>query len=146
MTKYREIIRLAGLNLSQTNIALSCSVSKTTVNKVLKAAKEKNIAWPLDSGMTDAVLEQLLFPKVADAASAERKMPNFAYIRKELLKNGVNKKLLWTEYLEDCRLSGGNCSFRRLRATESDMQSNQIRVAEPCGIKCHSDVQSHILQ
>ena len=45
MTKYREIIRLAGLNLSQTNIALSCSVSKTTVNKVLKAAKEKNIAW-----------------------------------------------------------------------------------------------------
>ena len=50
MTKYREIIRLAGLNLSQTNIALSCSVSKTTVNKVLKAAKEKNIPWPLDSG------------------------------------------------------------------------------------------------
>lgn len=58
--------------------------------------------------MTDAVLEQLLFPKVADAASAARKMPNFAYIRKELLKNGVNKKLLWTEYLEDCRLSGDN--------------------------------------
>lgn len=108
MTKYREIIRLAGLNLSQTNIALSCSVSKTTVNKVLKAAKEKNIAWPLDTSMTDAVLEQLLFPKVADAASAARKMPNFAYIRKELLKNGVNKKLLWTEYLEDCRLSGDN--------------------------------------
>lgn len=36
MTKYREIIRLAGLNLSQTNIALSCNASKTTVNKVLK--------------------------------------------------------------------------------------------------------------
>ena len=108
MTKYREIIRLAGLNLSQTNIALSCSVSKTTVNKVLKAAKEKNISWPLDPSMTDAVLEQLLFPKVADAASAARKMPNFAYIRKELLKNGVNKKLLWTEYLEDCRLFGDN--------------------------------------
>ena len=36
--------------------------------------------------------------------------------------------------------------FRRLRATESDTQSHQIRVAEPCGIKCHSDVQSHILQ
>ena len=25
MTKYREIIRLAGLGLSQTNIALSCN-------------------------------------------------------------------------------------------------------------------------
>lgn len=28
MTKYREIIRLAGLNLSQTNIALSVGASK----------------------------------------------------------------------------------------------------------------------
>lgn len=48
MTKYREIIRLASLNLSQTNIALSCGVSKKTVNKVLKAAREKGISWPLD--------------------------------------------------------------------------------------------------
>lgn len=33
-------------------------------------------------------------------------MPDFEYIRKELLRNGVNKKLLWTEYLEKCRFSG----------------------------------------
>lgn len=33
-------------------------------------------------------------------------MPDFAYIRKELLRNGVNKKLLWTEYMETCRLNG----------------------------------------
>ena len=35
-------------------------------------------------------------------------MPDYEYVRKELLKNGVNKKLLWTEYLEECRLSGDN--------------------------------------
>lgn len=35
-------------------------------------------------------------------------MPNYEYVHKELLKNGVNKKLLWTEYLEECRLSGEN--------------------------------------
>ena len=52
MTKYREIIRLASLNLSQTNIALSCGVSKKTVNKVLKAAREKGISWPLDPNQT----------------------------------------------------------------------------------------------
>ena len=45
MTKYREIIRLSGLGLSQTNIALSCNASKTTVNKVLKAAREQNLSW-----------------------------------------------------------------------------------------------------
>ena len=33
-------------------------------------------------------------------------MPDFDYIRKELMRNGVNKKLLWTEYLEECRLAG----------------------------------------
>ena len=33
-------------------------------------------------------------------------MPDYAYIRKELLRNGVSKKLLWTEYMEDCRLNG----------------------------------------
>lgn len=43
MTKYREIIRLAQpeLKLSQQKIAFSCGVSKKTVNKVLKAAREK---------------------------------------------------------------------------------------------------------
>ena len=30
-------------------------------------------------------------------------MPDYDYIHKELLRNGVSKKLLWTEYMEDCR-------------------------------------------
>ena len=55
MTKYREIIRLAGLNLSQTNIALSCNASKTTVNKVLKAAKEQKLVWPREPKHSDPV-------------------------------------------------------------------------------------------
>ena len=41
MTEYREIIRLAGLGLSQTNIALSCNASKTTVNKVLRQQENR---------------------------------------------------------------------------------------------------------
>ena len=39
MTKYREILRLSGLGLSQQNIADSCNVSKKTVNRVLRRAK-----------------------------------------------------------------------------------------------------------
>ena len=107
MTKYREIIRLASLSLSQTNIALSCGVSKKTVNKVLKAAREKGISWPLGPNQTDSVIEQQLFPKKNNPESqSNRRMPDYTHIRKELLRNGVNKKLLWTEYLEECRLSG----------------------------------------
>lgn len=103
MTRYREILRLHSLGFSQQNIAYSSNVSKKTVNRVINRAKELYISWPLDDNQTDAVLEQILFPK--SKANTVKKMPDFAYIRKELLKNGVSKKLLWTEYIEDCRLN-----------------------------------------
>ena len=38
MTKYREILKLSSLGLSQQNIADGCSVSKKTVNRVLRRA------------------------------------------------------------------------------------------------------------
>ena len=105
MTKYREILRLSGLGLSQQNIADSCNVSKKTVNCVLKLAKELDISWPLDESDIDAVLAEKFFPSVNQDTSNKR-MPDYDYIRKELLRNGVSKKLLWTEYMEDCRANG----------------------------------------
>ena len=105
MTKYREILRLSSLNLSQQSIADSCGVSKKTVNRVLKRAKELSISWPLDANDTDAVLAEKFFPSAKQIASTKR-MPDFEYIRKELLRHGVSKKLLWTEYMEDCRANG----------------------------------------
>ena len=104
MTKYREIIRLKSLNFSERNIALSCCVSRNTVSKICKKAKELNLHWPLDESMTDDALENLMFPK--DKSATNKRMPDYAYIRKELLRNGVSKKLLWSEYCEDCHLAG----------------------------------------
>ena len=104
MTKYREIIRLSqpDLKLSQQKIVFSCGVSKKTVNKVFKSASVKDISWPFPASYTDAFLEGLLFPERREQVdAAKRCMPNYEYVRKELLKNGVNKKLLWTEYLEE---------------------------------------------
>lgn len=104
MTKYREILRLKGLGFSERNIALSVPCSRNTVSKVLKCAEECGISWPLSDSTTDGNLEKLLSPS-APAVSSKR-MPDFAYIRKELLKNGGSRKLLWTEYIEDCRQAG----------------------------------------
>jgi transposase len=104
MTKYREIIRLYSLKFSERNIALSCSVSRNTVSKVLKKAEEMNISWPIVETMTDeAHLEKLLFPK--EQSGTNKRMPDYVYVRKELLRNGVSKKLLWSEYCEDCRMN-----------------------------------------
>ena len=105
MTKYREILRLSSLGLSQQNIADSCNVSKKTVNRVLRRAKKLDISWPLDESDTDAVLAEKFFPS-ANQVISNKRMPDYAYIRKELLRNGVSKKLLWTEYMEDCRANG----------------------------------------
>lgn len=106
MTKYREILRLASLGLSQQSIADSCNASKKTVNRVLKRAKELQLYWPLEETKTDSVIAEKLFPSAPGKVSSSKKLPDFDYIQKELLRNGVNKKLLWTEYLEECRLSG----------------------------------------
>ena len=105
MTKYREILRLKSLGLSQQSIADSCNVSKKTVNRVLKRAKELNISWPLDKSDTDAVLAEMFFPSAKQVKSNKR-MPDYDYVHKELLRNGVSKKLLWTEYMEDCHANG----------------------------------------
>ena len=103
MTKYREIIRLTGLGFSQRNIMASCGVSQKTVVKVQKRARELNISWPLDDSMTDTELQRLMFSKESKV-SAKKRMPDYDYIRKELLRNGVSKKLLWTEYIRGSSL------------------------------------------
>ena len=48
MTKYREILRLKSLGISEREIATSCSVSRNTVARVCKRAAELSIQWPLD--------------------------------------------------------------------------------------------------
>ena len=122
MTKYREILRLKSLNLSQQNIAHSYNVSKKTVNRVLKRAEELGISWPLDENDTDAVLAEKLFPSAKKNISVKR-MPDYDYIRKELLRNGVTKKLLWAEYMElswlwvvllHVKLEKMDCLFHRM--------------------------------
>jgi len=104
MTKYREILRLTALGLSQRNIMQSLNVSQKTVVKVQRRAREMNLSWPLDENLTDIELGKLMFPE--QSKQTPKKMPDFDYIQKELLRNGVNKKLLWTEYLEECRQTG----------------------------------------
>ena len=54
--------------------------------------------------MDDATIEKALFPDIKPAQPSHA--IDFEYIRKELLRNGVTKKLLWAEYCESSRLCG----------------------------------------
>ena len=79
MTKYREILRLTALGLSQRNITQSIKASQKTVVKVQRRAQEIKLTWPLDETMTDSALEKLMCPKNAKE-TRPRKMPDFDYI------------------------------------------------------------------
>lgn len=105
MTKYRDIVRLHCQGYSKRNIANSVPCSRNTAARVADRADELKLKWPLPSYMTDAELEKILFPR-DNQGSSNKVMPDVIYIRAELQKNGVTKKLLWTEYLETCRQMG----------------------------------------
>lgn len=79
-------------------------MSRNIAAKVTEKAGKINLSWTLDFDMTNSALEELLFPK--DKLATKRRMPGFDYIHKELLRNRVNKKLLWVEYCEECRMNG----------------------------------------
>ena len=102
MTKYREIIRLTGQGFSQHCIVASCDVAQKTAVSVQKRVRELKLSWPLDEALTDTELQKLMFTK-ENKVSSNKRMPDYAYIHKELLRNGVRKKLLRTEYMENCR-------------------------------------------
>jgi len=104
MTDIREILRLHHLNLSQKKIADSCGCGKNTVQRILQKAKALKISWPLDKAMSDEELISKFHPK--PTVVSECKMPDVAYIHKELMKSGVTLKLLWNEYCEECNQSG----------------------------------------
>ena len=91
MTKYREIIRTTGLGLR--DIIASYDVAQKTVVKVQKHTGEFNHSWPLDDTMTDTEFQRLTFSK-ENKMSPNKRMPDYDYIHKELLRNKVSQKLL----------------------------------------------------
>ena len=103
MTPYREIFRLNALGLSNAGIARSTLCSRNTIARVLSLGKKLDISWPTEA--SDFELQKMLFPDEPEE-TPERRMPDFDYIHKELRRKGVTKKLLWNEYVNDCRIAG----------------------------------------
>lgn len=105
MTNYREILRLADIGLTRTSIGATLGYSRNTVAEVLKRAEDKNLNWPLPSGMGDEDLEVLLYPEKA-SKETKRLSPNYEKIHKELGRRGVTFSLLWDEYCADSSQAG----------------------------------------
>lgn len=102
MRKIKEVLRLKWENnLSNRQIAKSCSISHSTAKDYLHRAELAGLSWPLDPKLDDAAIENLLFPLIKKQRSNRGRMPNMEYLYQEMKKKGVTLQLLWYEYKQD---------------------------------------------
>ena len=66
MRQIKEVLRLRyDLGLLQSQIARSCSISQSSVNRYLERASAAGLRWPLPEDCDDRQLNELLFPVVS---------------------------------------------------------------------------------
>lgn len=101
MRKIREVLRLRWeQGLSHRHIAASCRIGQTSSREFVRRASDAGLCWPLPEDLTDAELERRLFPPPEAIPSAERPLPDWDYVHRELRRKGVTLLLLWQEYHE----------------------------------------------
>lgn len=106
MVDYREILRLHDLGRSQRGIALEVQSSRDTVAATITAAKAAGVSWPLDDEVSNADIQEILFPGKYTMASPYT-VPDYEWIHRELARMGVTLTLLWSEYCVKVRDTGG---------------------------------------
>lgn len=100
MRKIREALRLSSQGLSTREMSLSLAIGRTTLRGYLRRARVAGLVWPLSGDLSDADLEQLLFPRTAGDVRGSLPQPDWSYVHGELRRKGVTLSLLWEEYRE----------------------------------------------
>ncbi|OGV61545.1 MAG: hypothetical protein A3K18_06990 [Lentisphaerae bacterium RIFOXYA12_64_32] len=100
MHKIKAVLRLAGLGLSQRQIALSCQIGQATVSDYLSLADQAGLRWPdVADWDEDRLLAALSPPQRAAPAWRKAAEPDFAAMRRELQTyKHLTLQLLWQEY------------------------------------------------
>ena len=101
MRKIKEVLRLKWeRGLSNRQVAAACGISRPTVSEYLRRAAEAELGWPLPEDLSEAQLEQRLFPPPPDLPAQARGIPDWKRIHDELRGKNVTLFLLWQEYRE----------------------------------------------
>ena len=99
MDKLKKILKLHYVDqLSIRRIAATLHVSRPTVSFYLKRAEEARISWPIDDGLDDNQIKELLFGK--SRPKGEHLGLDLEKIHLEMKKKHVTLELLWLEYRE----------------------------------------------
>ncbi len=85
MGKLKEVLRRTfETDLSNRQIAKSCSTSHVTVGKYLTLAEQAALSWPLPENLDDAEIEKLLVEHILRKPSQKPTMPPLEYLHQEL--------------------------------------------------------------
>jgi transposase len=97
MSKINDVLRLKfEAKLSHRDISSCLKIGPATVSEILTRFKNADLTWPLPFELSEAALEQRLFP--GKACSTKKALPDFALMHKELKRKCMTKILLWQEH------------------------------------------------
>ena len=89
MRKIRDVLRLhLACGLSARRIAQSTAIGRTTVGEYLQRFKASDLSWPLPETLSDAELEQRLFPPAPKVPTEQRPVPDWHQVHTELRRPG----------------------------------------------------------
>jgi transposase len=113
MRKIREVLRLhfeAGAK--EREIAAACNIAPSTVHEYLRRADLAGICWPVPEDCSDKRLEDLLFGR--QEHSAQRQLPDWAAVQRELLKKNMTLTVVWEDYKKHNPRGFGRSQFCHL--------------------------------
>lgn len=116
MRKIREVLRLKfEVGLSARQVAVSLQVGRASVGEYLNRFAASGLTWP--SSLTDAELQQRLFPPPPTVPSDQRPMPDWARVHAELRRPTVPKTPRNPAFLRQtpcAKHPARRCQIRRL--------------------------------
>ena len=105
MVRYREILRLTAMGLSQRTVAASVGCACSTVSEVTRRCASAGMAWPLPDEMDDAAIRARIYPS-RSGGDGGRAPIDHERVERELGKRGVTMTLLWNEYCSSAAAAG----------------------------------------
>ena len=76
MRKIGDVLRLHAGGLSKRWIAVSLNIGRTAVGDYISRARRAGLGWPLPEDLSEADLEQLLFPPPTMVSPDHRPLPD----------------------------------------------------------------------
>ena len=145
MRKIREALRLRADGFSGRQVAQSLSVSRATISEYFRRADLECLSWPLPADLSDADLENRLFPVCSGDVRRAVPQPDWAYVHAELRRKGVTLSLLWEEYRGVHPDGYGYSRYCELYTRWEGKLSPVMRQRHPAGERLFVDYAGHTI-